>query len=107
MSTSQNIELPTLPGWVQQHVRALYTAKSEADFDRAFDAFVARDARIQFNGAPVSREQYKKTIQGESQGSFAAGATVTFERVVSVPRPKSSFGVCRPVFPCGIREHWG
>ena len=61
MSTSQNIELPTLPGWVQQHVRALYTAKSEADFDRAFDAFVARDARIQFNGAPVSRDQYKKT----------------------------------------------
>ena len=107
MSTTQAPIILLLPDWVQQHVRALYTAKSQDAFDRAFDAFVARDARIQLNGAPVSREQYKKTIQGESQGPFAAGATVTFERVVSVPRPKSSFGVRRPVCPWSIREHWG
>ena len=90
MSTSQNIELPTLPGWVQQHVRALYTAKSEADFDRAFDAFVARDARIQFNGAPFSREQYKKTLRGEGPGRFEKGATAEFERVVYAPQAKSN-----------------
>ena len=90
MSAAQNINTATLPDWVQQHVRALYTAKSQDAFDRAFDAFVARDARIQLNGAPVSREQYKKTLRGEGPGRFEKGATVEFERVVYAPQAKSN-----------------
>ena len=51
------------------------------------DAFVARDARIQFNGKHISREQYKTTIRGEIFDE--AGASVTFNSVVSVQDPNS------------------
>ena len=82
MSTTQNVNLPVLPDWVQQHLRTLYGAQTDADFDTAFDAFVAPHARITLNGGTVSRAEYKKTIRGETQGE--ASATVTFNGVVSV-----------------------
>ncbi|KAH9916561.1 uncharacterized protein BXZ73DRAFT_34538, partial [Epithele typhae] len=73
--------------WVQQHVRTLYSAKTQQAFDAAFDTFVSQDARITLNGKHLSREDYKNTIRGEVQGE--TGATVTFKDVVAVPAPKT------------------
>ena len=79
---TSNIVLPPLPKFVQQRITALYSAKTPADFDDAFDAFVAEDARITLNGKHVSRNTYKKMIKGEISND--AGAEVTFQGVVSV-----------------------
>ena len=74
---------PPLPAWTQQGVRSLYTAKSPQEFDTAFDAFIAPDARIHLNGKQLSREQYKQRLRGETSGE--TGANVTFGHIVSVP----------------------
>lgn len=82
-----NVLLLLLPDWVQQHVQEIYTANTPEDFDTAFDAFIAQNARIQFNGKPISREEYKKTIRGETTG--LPGSAITFTSVVSVQDPNS------------------
>ena len=87
MSTTQAPIILLLPDWVQQHHTTLYAAKTDDDFNRAFDAFVATNARITLNGKAISRDEYKKTIRGETQSETSA--TVTFNDVVSVPDPKS------------------
>ena len=82
-----NVNLLILPDWVQQNIQQIYTAKTPQDFDTAFEAFIATNARIQFNGKHISREQYKTTIRGEIFDE--AGASVTFNSVVSVQDPNS------------------
>ncbi|KAI9061897.1 hypothetical protein FKP32DRAFT_1575034 [Trametes sanguinea] len=81
MSTA--IVLPQLPDWVQQHVKALYAAKTPEAFGQAFDSFISEKATIRFNGKDVSRDEYKKMIQGEITGDV--GSEVTFNDTVSVP----------------------
>ena len=82
---TSNIVLPNLSAFVQGRVTALYTAKTPADFDSAFDLFVAEDARITVNGRHVSRDNYKKMVQGEITGDM--GGSVQVQGVVSVPDP--------------------
>ena len=80
---SVNIVLPDLPNFVQGRITALYTAKTPTDFDSAFDAFVAHNARITLNGKHITRADYKKTIMGEIANDVSAN--VQFQGVVSVP----------------------
>ncbi|EJF60234.1 hypothetical protein DICSQDRAFT_19491, partial [Dichomitus squalens LYAD-421 SS1] len=67
--------------WVEQRIKAVYTAKTTEDFDSAFDAFVAKDVTVKVNGKSMSRDEYKKMVQGEITGD--AGAQVTFNGIVS------------------------
>ena len=88
---SVNIVLPDLPNFVQQRVTAIYSAKTEADFDAAFDAFVAQDVRITLNGKHATRATYKKLLQGETSNVAAGnGAEIQFQGVVSVPSDSSN-----------------
>ncbi|TBU24858.1 hypothetical protein BD311DRAFT_780700 [Dichomitus squalens] len=80
---SAQIVLPNLQDWVEQRIKAVYTAKTTEDFDSAFDAFVAKDVTVKVNGKSMSRDEYKKMVQGEITGD--AGAQVTFNGIVSVP----------------------
>ena len=34
-------EIPTLSSWAENHITALFTAKTTKEFDDAFDAFMA------------------------------------------------------------------
>ena len=96
--SGSNVLLLVLPDWVKQHIQEIYTAKTPEDFDTAFDAFIAPNARIQFNGKPISREEYKKTIRSESPPDIP-GSPVTFSSVVSVQDPNSELvrSLPRPV----------
>ena len=80
---SVNIVLPDLPNWVQQRINTLYGAKTTEEFDDAFDAFIAKEVTIKVNGKLISRDEYKKMVQGEI--STDVGAQVTFNGIVSVP----------------------
>ena len=60
-----NIVLPPLDTWAKQHLTSLITAKSAQDFDEAFDNFIGKNVKVTFNGSPLSRDQYKKQLQGE------------------------------------------
>ncbi|KAI0363929.1 hypothetical protein BV20DRAFT_1039654 [Pilatotrama ljubarskyi] len=84
---SSAIVLPNLPNWAEQHIKAIYAAKSAADFDSAFEGFVSKHAKIQVNGKSVSREQYKKLLQGETSSDVSQGinGVVNFDSIVSVP----------------------
>ncbi|THH05363.1 hypothetical protein EW145_g4853 [Phellinidium pouzarii] len=62
---TSNIVLPPLKTWATERLTALITASTQADFDRAFDSFVSKDVKVTFNGAPLTRDQYKKQLQGE------------------------------------------
>ena len=104
---SVNIVLPDLPNFVQGRITALYTAKTPAEFDSAFDAFVAEDARITLNGKHISRANYKKTIMGEIANDVSAN--VQFQGVVSVPadttgKDLNAIGVSR-ASPHVLHEH--
>ena len=92
---SVQIVLPNLQDWVEERVKAIYTAKNAEDFDGAFDAFVAKDVTIKVNGKSMSRDAYKKMVQG--QIAVDEGAEVTFNGIVSVPsedKDLRAIGVC-------------
>ncbi|THU95987.1 hypothetical protein K435DRAFT_778771 [Dendrothele bispora CBS 962.96] len=86
MSTA--IVLPQLGSWAQNHIRAIVQATNEADFDGAFDAFVAKDAEITFNGKKISRDEYKTRLQTEAFRE--TGAQVVFNGTVQVPGTDAS-----------------
>ena len=70
--TNKMTEQPTsLTTWTEQHILAIFDAKTEDDFDKAFDAFVSQHATITLNGKRISRDAYKKHLQGENSGEVA------------------------------------
>ncbi|KAI0703073.1 hypothetical protein C8Q76DRAFT_632066 [Earliella scabrosa] len=92
---SSNIVLPDLPTWVQQHIQDVYSAKSDKDFNQAFDLFVAPDATIRLNGRQMQRDEYKKVLRGQTTGD--ARADIEFRDVVAAPAQVST----GPTVPVG------
>ncbi|KAJ7619584.1 hypothetical protein FB45DRAFT_931155 [Roridomyces roridus] len=64
---SVNLVLPTLKNWAQMP---------------AFDNFLSTHATVTVNGKHISRDEYKKQLQGE--GFLEAGASVTFNGAAGV-----------------------
>ncbi|TFK79648.1 hypothetical protein K466DRAFT_505223, partial [Polyporus arcularius HHB13444] len=75
--------------WVQQHITAVYGAKTADDFATAFDAFISQDVTIKVNGKSMSRDQYKTLVMGEIKNDD--GATVAFNGTVTVLDNTESF----------------
>jgi hypothetical protein len=73
-----------LPDWVKQHLQLVYQAKTEKDFDTAFDAFISQHATITVNGEELSRSQYKKQLWNEQTSKVSA--TVDIKDIVAVPK---------------------
>ncbi|KAL4245425.1 hypothetical protein ABKN59_009463 [Abortiporus biennis] len=85
---STDIVLPSLTNWSKQHLTAIFQATDQQTFDNAFDAFIAQNVSITVNGQHMTRDQYKKMLQGEKFEE--AGASVSFAGVVEVPKdPKN------------------
>ena len=83
MSTA--IVLPPLNTWAKQHLTSLITATTQADFDSAFDNFIAKDVKsITFNGTSLTRDQYKKQLQGER--FLERSATVNVLNEIQAPK---------------------
>lgn len=81
------IVLPPLDIWAKERLISLIQAKTQTDFDAAFDSFIAHDAGIIFNGVKISRDEYKKQLQGERV--LEASATVDITEIVVAPVFKS------------------
>jgi len=77
------IVLPNLTQWTESHLSAILKATNQADFDAAFDAFLAKHVTIVFNGVKISRDDLKSQWQGEKFDE--QGATVSFNGAVAVP----------------------
>jgi len=60
-----------LTDWAQDSINALMQATA-AEFDQAFDNFIANDAHITLNGKRISRDAYKKAIEDETSGETSA-----------------------------------
>ena len=72
--------LASLRDWTGSRLSNLLKANTPETFDMAFDAFLAADAQITFNGAVLSREDYKQHMRNVSAlGALAASATIHFE----------------------------
>ncbi|KAJ6606160.1 hypothetical protein DFH09DRAFT_1017103 [Mycena vulgaris] len=80
---STNIVLPSLRIWAEQHLSSILKATTQTAFNAAFDGFLSKHATVTVNGKHVSRDEYKKLLQGEEFNE--AGATVTFNGAVEVP----------------------
>jgi len=80
---SVNIVLPPLRTWAEQHLSSIIKATTQTAFDAAFDGFLSKHVTVTVNGKKVSRDDYKKQLQGE--GFDEAGATVAFSGAVEVP----------------------
>ncbi|KAJ4481200.1 hypothetical protein J3R30DRAFT_3370235 [Lentinula aciculospora] len=81
-----NIVLPQLAPWSESHLQAITQATTQEKFNEAFDAFVTKDEshlEIIFNGARITREEYKAHLKGEAFDEV--GASVQFNGVVTVP----------------------
>ncbi|KAJ7145732.1 hypothetical protein C8R44DRAFT_655656 [Mycena epipterygia] len=83
-----NIVLPPLRTWAEQHLSSIIKATTQTAFDAAFDGFLSESATVTVNGKDVSRDEYKKQLQGE--GFDEAGAEVTFSGAVEVPADQNS-----------------
>ncbi|KAJ7166614.1 hypothetical protein C8R46DRAFT_1350937 [Mycena filopes] len=83
-----NIVLPPLKTWAQNHLSSIIKATTATSFDSAFDAFLSKHVAITVNGKSVSRDEYKKKLQGE--GFDEAGAIVQFTGAVEVPSEPNS-----------------
>ncbi|KAJ7619602.1 hypothetical protein FB45DRAFT_840096 [Roridomyces roridus] len=85
---SVNLVLPTLKNWAQLRLSAIIKATTPSAFDTAFDNFLSTHATLTVNGKHISRDEYKKQLQGE--GFREAGASVTFNGAVEIPNDKSN-----------------
>ena len=78
------IVLPPLPTWAEQHLTALIQAKTQDDFNTAFDNFISNNVEVTFNGAPLTRDQYKQQLQSER--FLERSASIAIKNVVSAPK---------------------
>ncbi|KAH8115150.1 hypothetical protein DFH11DRAFT_149579 [Phellopilus nigrolimitatus] len=78
------IVLPPLKTWAQQRLTTLITAKTQADFNQAFDNFISKNVQVTFNGAPLTRDQYKQQFQGER--FLESNATIKVLNAVQAPQ---------------------
>ena len=78
--------------WAEQHLTAIFTATTQAEFNAAYDAFFTKNPSITLNGKHISSEKYKNFLE---QAKFPeSGAQVTYVGAVGVPEdPKNTFGV--------------
>ena len=79
--------LPDLTTWAERCMTSLYKDTKDRDFNADFDATFAQDADITFNGRSMTREQYKKELQGEkfaethAQVAFSGSVQAPIERI--------------------------
>jgi len=78
------IVLPSLTNWTEDQFSSIVKATTQADFEEAFDNFLAKHARVTVNGSHVSREHYKTLLQSEGALNQQS-ATVKFDGAVEVP----------------------
>ncbi|KAJ3780761.1 hypothetical protein GGU10DRAFT_278807 [Lentinula aff. detonsa] len=81
-----NIVLPQLGPWAESHIQAITQATTQQNFDEAFDSFVTKDEshlEITFNGAKITRNEYKARLRGEAFDEV--GAIVKFNGITTVP----------------------
>ncbi|KAI0945934.1 hypothetical protein AcV7_010044 [Taiwanofungus camphoratus] len=55
--------LLSLTSWAEEHISAILTASTQAEFDAAFDAAFIEGVHVTFNGEHLSREHYKKITE--------------------------------------------
>jgi hypothetical protein len=115
MSSDQQILLPPLPsleGWVENHLISIYKAKTRDEFDVAFDAFITKhnphDKRepvsIFVNGEKMTREEYKKALL--SQRELEKDVALEFDGVVKVTTPeKGNKGVRMVYTPSRVKRY--
>lgn len=78
--------LPTLTAFASGRLRAILTAKSQADFTTAFDALFARNVNVVYNGKQLTREQYQAQLLSQSSAAFGEqGASVSVQGQLEVP----------------------
>ncbi|KAJ7145736.1 hypothetical protein C8R44DRAFT_755771 [Mycena epipterygia] len=94
-----NIALPPLRIWAEQHLSSIIKATTQTAFEAAFDGFLSKSATVTVNGKHVSRDEYKKQLQGE--GFDEAGAEVTFSGAVEVPADNSIQLSPKELYPQG------
>lgn len=73
----------SLISWTQDRIIALYRATNSDTFDAAFDTLLHDDVQIYVNGVRLTRDEYKRRIQGQRPTAHAA--TVAFFNCVPVP----------------------
>lgn len=72
----------TLTSWAEQRLQNVFTAKTEAAFDDAFDALVGTHATITVNGQKTTRAAYKKLLRSEEANETSG--SVSFKGAVEV-----------------------
>lgn len=82
------IVLPKLSDWAKGRISALFEAKTEAEFEEAFDFFLSKHVHITINGDTVTRETAKQRLQQDR--AAAVSTTVSFPGVVQVDKEASN-----------------
>ncbi|KAF7342432.1 hypothetical protein MVEN_01832400 [Mycena venus] len=99
-----NFVPPPMKTWAEYHLSSILKATTQNEFNDAFDAFLSMKATITVNGRHLSREEYKKMLQGEKV--LESGASVDFRSAVDVPADGNSVqtGVVGLFYTATIRE---
>ncbi|OSX60170.1 hypothetical protein POSPLADRAFT_1148278 [Postia placenta MAD-698-R-SB12] len=96
----------TLTAWMEDRLKAIYSATTAAAFDEAFDAFLAKHAHITVNGKQLSREHYKQHLRKEKNDELSAKVTIsdTVEVPANSAKP-SNAGNVGVFFTAAITNH--
>ncbi|PCH42872.1 hypothetical protein WOLCODRAFT_74217 [Wolfiporia cocos MD-104 SS10] len=78
--------LQPISSWAESRISEIYTSTTAADFDTAFNNFLAENAQITVNGKNISRDEYKKLLL--QQKADERNANVRFQDTVTVPGDK-------------------
>jgi len=79
-----------LIAYTENSLKAILQAKSQHDFEVAFDAFIAGGANITVNGKSLTVDEYKKHLL-EQKSNTETATQVTFDGAVEVPTQTASF----------------
>ena len=84
--------VPSLSAVAETGLTSIYTAKTKADFDTAFDGLFAVPVDVTINGNKSTRAHFKQQLWKEAEGQTSGN--VTFKGVVEVPEdPKDPIAV--------------
>lgn len=84
MSTA--IVLPTLSAWAASHLSALLQSKTQADFDKAFEATFAQKLDVVVNAKRLTRDEFKKSLleqSGAAPGEASASVQIEAQTELS------------------------
>lgn len=84
------LKLSSLAAWSEDHIRAIFEARTDAEADAAIIRTFASHVVATLNGAPITRAHIVGLVRSMRAGATRGGLRVHWRESVEVPRDARS-----------------